>query len=317
MPSNIISHYLHKFSHLKTAKVKGDLAPHKPILLLSIIQNIEQNYITTNHIHITPTLVATFKDLWSALVQNPTFTANFSLPFYHLKSEGFWHLHTHTGKEILLTSSHSIKSFANLQDAVWYTSFDEELFSFLTNSTTREALKQTLLQTYFNITSSNNLLTESPTLYTIQQQILNEAPAVYQKQIATADEEEIFIRNGVFKKTIPTIYNNTCCITGMQIISTYNVQMIDACHIIPFSISHDDTITNGISLCPNLHRAFDRGLIGINDDYTVCVSNTFAEKNTPYSLRQYQGQAILLPEEEKYQPHHSNLSWHKQHIYKQ
>ena len=316
MSSNTINHYLHKFSHLKTAKVKRSIAPHKPILLLSIIQNIQNENITTNHIYITSTLVATFKDLWSALVTNPTFTANFSLPFYHLKSEGFWHLHTHPGKEILLTSSHSIKSFANLQDAVWYASLDDELFGYLTNATTREALKQILLHTYFTESDNSHLLTESPTIYTIQQQILNEAPALYQQQITTADEEEIFIRNGVFKKLIPNIYNHTCCITGMQIISTHNIQMIDACHIIPFSISHNDTITNGISLCPNMHRAFDRGLITINEDYTVSISTTFTERQTTYALRQYEGKQILLPSEDKYLPHTTNLAWHGKHIFK-
>ncbi len=312
----LISHYLRKFSHLKTAKVKGNSAPHKPILLLSIIQNIEQNHIITNHIYITPTLVATFKDIWSALVHNPTFTANFSLPFYHLKSEGFWHIHTHPGKEILLTSSHSIKSFANLQDAVWYASLDEDLFVLLQQTDTCEALKHTLLQTYFKGTSNNNLLTESPTLYTITQQILNEAPAIYKQQIATADEEEIFIRNGVFKKTIPTIYNHTCCITGMQIISTHNIQMIDACHIVPFSISHNDTITNGISLCPNFHRAFDRGLITIIENYTIAVSTTFTEKNTNHSLHQFVGKQIALPKEENYHPNKDNLRWHQENIFK-
>lgn len=33
----------------------------------------------------------------------------------------------------------------------------------------------------------------------------------------------------------------------------------------------DDTIGNGLSLCPNLHHAFDRGLIAIDDEYRVLV----------------------------------------------
>jgi putative restriction endonuclease len=37
--------------------------------------------------------------------------------------------------------------------------------------------------------------------------------------------------------------------------------MIDGCHIIPFSKNYNDTIINGIALCPNLHKAFDRALI--------------------------------------------------------
>jgi putative restriction endonuclease len=48
--------------------------------------------------------------------------------------------------------------------------------------------------------------------------------------------------------------------------------MVDACHIIPFSISHDDTIRNGICLSPNLHRAFDRGLFTLTNDLEVKVS---------------------------------------------
>lgn len=32
-----------------------------------------------------------------------------------------------------------------------------------------------------------------------------------------------------------------------------NAQLVDACHIVPFAISKDDTINNGISLSPNLH----------------------------------------------------------------
>ncbi|MEL0649918.1 HNH endonuclease [Algibacter sp. TI.3.09] len=57
----------------------------------------------------------------------------------------------------------------------------------------------------------------------------------------------------------------------MKIETSVNIQMVDGCHIIPFSVSNDDTIPNGLSLSPNLHRAFDRGIITINEDYdTIC-----------------------------------------------
>ena len=37
------------------------------------------------------------------------------------------------------------------------------------------------------------------------------------------------------------------------------------------------SISNGISLSPNLHRAFDRGLITINADYVVRISPVIKE----------------------------------------
>jgi putative restriction endonuclease len=92
--------------------------------------------------------VAAFKDLWHQLVHNTSFTPNFALPFYHLKSDGFWHLHTCIGREILLTTSYSIKSFAQLKEVIDYVSFNEDLYTLLINGHTREVLKQTLLSTY-------------------------------------------------------------------------------------------------------------------------------------------------------------------------
>ena len=313
---SLLSHYIKLFSKLNRATVSGDKAPHKPILLLSIIQLIDNRTVTENKIFITSDLVATFKDLWRLLVKNPMFTDNFSLPFFHLRSEGFWLLHTFSGKELILSSSHSIRSFAQLKETIAFASFDASLFSLLLDTQDRAVLKQTLLQVYFPATDVSSLHSPPILFNTIKNQILKEDANVYRKEIEEADEEEIFIRSGVFKKVIPAIYDNTCCITKMKVISTYNIQMIDACHIKPFSVSHDDTITNGVSLCPNMHRAFDRGLLSLDDNYRVMVSDSFKETDNVYSLKQYAGMQIHLPNEIHYLPHQENLAWHREHIFK-
>jgi len=290
--------------------VNGALAPHKPILLLAVINGIEQREIQENKIRITPQLVAAFKDLWHRLVHNTAFTANFALPFYHLKSDGFWHLHTCIGREVLLTTSHSLKSFAQLKEVIDYASLNEDLYHLLINPHTRAVLRQTLLSAYFphanNLSASNELIT------TIIHQILYEEPAVYKTKAASFDEEEIFIRGGVFKKEIPKIYNYTCCISGMRIIADKEMQMIDACHIVPFSESGDDTIGNGLSLCPNLHRAFDRGLIAISDEYRVLVKPFYEADKNVYSIKQFEGKKILLPKEKVYHPLITNFAKHRQ-----
>jgi putative restriction endonuclease len=305
---NYLSAYIKKLSRLRTAKIHGFSAPHKPVLLLAIITRIEKGEIENNKIYIDPDLVATFKDLWHRLVHSTTFSANFSLPFYHLKSDGFWHLHTCIGREILLTASHSIKSFAQLKEVIDYASFNEDLFTLFTNQHTREMLKQTLLSTYFP--STHNLSANNELITTIINQILYEPPASYKTKAAYFDEEEIFIRGGVFKKEIPKIYNYTCCISGMRVIADKEVQMIDACHIVPFSESGDDTISNGLSLCPNLHRAFDRGLIAINEEYRVIVK-PFHEGENAYSIKQFEGIQINLPKEKEFHPSMNNLMKHR------
>ena len=101
----------------------------------------------------------------------------------------------------------------------------------------------------------------------------------------------------------------------MKIESASNAQMIDACHIIPFSISHDDTIPNGISLSPNLHRAFDRGLVTVNQDFIVRISPTVTDNDSVYSIAQFEGKQILLPENNKWFPSTEALVWHNKEVF--
>jgi putative restriction endonuclease len=46
-----------------------------------------------------------------------------------------------------------------------------------------------------------------------------------------------------------------------------------------------------------MHRAFDRGLIAIDDNYKVIVSKNFMETFSHYSIKQYDRKEILLPED--------------------
>jgi len=305
-----LSQYFTKFQSINTATVDKAKAPHKPILLLSIIQSFEQREIKENKIYITPQLVARFKDNWHHLVHNPRFTSNFSLPFYHLKSEKFWHLKSFPGREILLTSSNSIKSFGHLKDVVDYAYLNEDLFELLITHDGREELKEALLQKYFHL-RLYSVPEQLSLVAEIENQMLKEAPAIYKKQAETFDEEDVFVRSGVFKKIVPHIYNYSCCVSGMRIIASKEIQMIDACHIIPFSESHDDTISNGISLSPNLHRAFDRGLIAIDEEYRVVVSSSFMEETPNRFIMDYEKKRIILPENRNYMPSMENLQWHR------
>jgi putative restriction endonuclease len=172
------------------------------------------------------------------------------------------------------------------------------------------------LSTYFS--NSSNVILEYRELHEIERQILHDDQYTYKARIEEIEnsqnseqgEEELFIRSGIFKREIPKIYNYTCAISKMRIATNSNAQLVDACHIVPFSISKNDTITNGISLCPNLHRAFDRGLIAIDSNYKVKVSPNIFESESPYSLRQFHGHQIVLPNSTYHYPLLENLDWH-------
>lgn len=300
--------YLKRFSQLKRATVSGEKAPHKPILLLAVIRQFESNRIIANRILITPELVADFKDLWHQLVIGEKFSSNFSLPFFHLQSDEFWHLQTKAGLQLLKTSSGSIRSFSHLKQVVDCAYLDDDLYHLLLNKYDCEIFRHAILNTYFphhrSLASENHLISR------IVQQILHEPAKAYQNRALSFDEEEVFIRSGIFKREVPKIYNHTCCISGMRIISE-DIQMVDACHIVPFAESHDDTITNGISLCPNLHRAFDRGLLSIGEDYRVMLKPFIENEDNLYSVKQFADKPILLPKNKTYFPSQYNLAKHR------
>jgi putative restriction endonuclease len=175
---DLLSAYVKIFSKLKRGSVKGVKAPHKPILLLAVIEGIEKKEISSNKIKISAELVASFKDYWSQLVKDSRFSENFSLPFFHLQSDTFWHLQTLPGREIVLNSSHSIKSFAHLKEVIEFAYFDQELYYLLANEHTRQILKQALLENYF----PNTHLKPNRLIGKIINQILHEPAAIYKSK---------------------------------------------------------------------------------------------------------------------------------------
>lgn len=326
MVEKSLKYYIYKLTHLRRDNKYGG-APHKPIMILSVISNIEIGLIKSNKILITTELVGVFKELWSSLVASERHHCIFAMPFYHLRTEAFWELIAKKGFENTVQSKIAMKSFSNLQSAINYAEIDIELFNFLNNKEEREIIKFAVLDKYFS-NSKNNFPTDNGAGYlnNLENEILNESSEVYKKRLLKLEnelknegfEEEKFLRGNIFKRQVPVIYQNTCAISGLQINATFNVSLIDACHIIPFSNSYDDTITNGISLTPTLHRAFDRGLISIDDNYRVIISDKFNENNreSNYSINQFEGKEILLPKNKKYYPNLENLNWHRRNTFK-
>ena len=322
MTTELIQKYTKQFLSLNRASnLTLGKAPHKPILLLSIIQLIANGKLQSNRIYITGDLVIAFKSNWNKLVET-NHIPNFSLPFFYLNSEPFWRL-VYNG---LFDNKEKISSLGKLKNKISFAEIDKDLFELLLNPIIKIELENVLLNAYFPNTKTNyrfGMVKKYDIESVIKDQILNDTKEEYQTLMShfaedlteNEFEEERFIRGSIFKKEVPRIYRNQCCISGMRIESTTNAQMIDACHIVPFSISNDDTVSNGISLSPNLHRAYDRGLITINEDYIVRISPVVKENETPFSISQFSGRRIILPENVKEYPSPENLMWHKKEVF--
>lgn len=116
-----------------------------------------------------------------------------------------------------------------------------------------------------------------------------------------------------FRKSVLSSYNNRCCITGLTI-----TKLLVASHIVPWSKDPANRLNpqNGLSLSMLHDKAFDIGLITINENLTVRVSrhieavddNFFSE-----SIQCYEGKNIYLPE--KFQPCPKFLTYHRENVF--
>ena len=150
---NQLQKYLNSFKKLRIDRAHG-IAPHKPVLLLSVLQAFQNNLINNQRIYITPELVALFKANWSLLVTS-NHDCRFALPFYHLTSDKFWNLIPKTGFENILQLKAGMRSFANLNAAVDCAVIDDDLLLLMKDKKSNNILQQFLLDEYFPETKSN------------------------------------------------------------------------------------------------------------------------------------------------------------------
>lgn len=304
--------YLARLLRLNRAPTKYGKAPHKPVLLLTLLEMIDKGF--GNRFAPDVDLVGIFQENWQLLVHTPN-QADFTQPYYYLQSEKaggepIWQLVPLPGCQM---NSH-IKSVHTLAQVVSHGAFHPELYALLSLPENRELVRTQLLSCYFPASAAAFMQAKHGGrgyFHELEAWVLNE-PEAARKVIRVQSEEEVYVRSGLFKRLVPQVYHQTCCMSGMRLNSTFGHVYIDACHIVPFSVSHDDRVTNGLALCPNLHRAFDRGLITVGEDHRIVLSSHIREDAVHhYSLGKLAGKPILLPGDKRAWPDQELLDWHR------
>src|SRR5438445_3569030 len=82
--------WLGKLAALKVDKARGDPAPHKPLLLLVVLEVAEQAQAFGDILPLTPELAFRFCTYWRIVAHRRTQAPDVRYPFFYLKSDGFW-----------------------------------------------------------------------------------------------------------------------------------------------------------------------------------------------------------------------------------
>ena len=306
----------------------GRQTPHKPFLLLIIMEMLESGELSENRIPFgeIEKKKPFFADLIAVFNSGNTKNWQPSLhnPFFHLKTNGFWHLDP---AELQSRPAAITPTEAYLRNADAAANLDESLFLLFVMPEYREILRQTLIRTYFsNIRHEiEQVIEEHRTLsrehiagdiegYSQQLMQVVEHPFSMQRDVASV-QTEIPVRSAGFRRAVMQIYEHTCAVCELNIRASSGESATDAAHIIPFSVSYNDDIRNGISLCKSHHWAFDTGLISLDDDYQVIVSPSMFEQGpTEGVLTQLRDRRAWTPEDDQYHPDKGALEWHRMRV---
>lgn len=85
-------------------------APHKPLLLLAILDLFAEGSIGRNLIKLSPELGELFDIYWSQVRPRGRERGFIVMPYFHLQSDGFWHLIPKPGQQEFLNRVQRIRS---------------------------------------------------------------------------------------------------------------------------------------------------------------------------------------------------------------
>jgi putative restriction endonuclease len=315
MPTDLLSEYIGIFGHLhRNQNPRWGGAPHKPVLLLAVLDEMEHGRIAENRIELTLELILAFRDYWRVLVTKDTWQQRIANPFRYMVHEGFWEL-VKNGFPVSMQSLGMNPSIRQLTAETDGAVLASDLWELLQDRNARSTLRNFLLERYFSrgVADVQPCLHSNPLDYEAEK-LKAEAHSKFRPKQVREDRDETgyYVRHALFPTVIRSLYNDSCAVCRLNVQTEDGRALVDAAHIMPFSLFHYDDPRNGLSLCKNHHWGFDAGWFTATADYKILIS-PFLKNAVNYLPA---GVSLLLPTQIQYAPASEALAWHQQHVYK-
>jgi putative restriction endonuclease len=300
--------WLERLYNLRRDKRGSHERPHKPTLLLSILDLLDRGVITGNEVPLSSELVATFKRYFT-VVRRHDDQPTIQNPFFHLAGDKFWHLVPLPGETKMYREGETsgAPGVAELRRRVAYGQFDAGLWQLMSEPIARHQLREALIARYFPAEREKlAAIVGAGRAGGVPERFREEMPPG---------------RDGAFRRTILEIYDYRCAACGVRVLLDRAVSLVEAAHLIPFSVSRDDRPINGLALCPNHHWAMDRHLIAPCPDtrrkagvWRVNPTRLDDRIDGQRDLVALADRPVIPPGEEKYYPALESLRWREEHL---
>ncbi len=135
--------YKDRIMSIRQAKIHGEVIVAKPVLMLALIDGIESGVFTNNRFALNQWLEERYLSLMHYYTRSSQFDkpTDINNPFWHLSTDGFWHLQLKTKEEMSTTPSK-----AWLKENVTCACFDDDLWALLQNKEWRTRLRDFIVE---------------------------------------------------------------------------------------------------------------------------------------------------------------------------
>jgi putative restriction endonuclease len=297
--------WLERLYNLRRDKRGSHERPHKPVLLLAILDLLDRGIIIQNVIPLSTDLVKTFRRYFEVVRQGDD-QPSIENPYYHLCGDGFWQLASGLGNRPIYEPGNASRPPSIKILKATHGQFDDGLWNaLLTDANSRHQLREALIARYFPEKREPLAALAGVKAATPEPEALRDEPPG---------------RDGAFRHTILEIYDYRCAACGIRVKISDDLSLVEAAHIIPFGVSRNDRPDNGLALCPNHHWAMDRFLIAPCPDSDRragiwCVGPALDSRiEGQKDLLALANQPVIPPSEEKFYPALESLRWREKHL---
>ncbi|MEW6131920.1 MAG: HNH endonuclease [Pseudomonadota bacterium] len=304
----MLGYWLGKLKNLRVDRASKTPAPHKPLLLLAILDLVGNGEIVTPQVRLTPELAFRFLGYWEIVGARGRSVGRVELPFFHLRSDGILRHVAHMGLDAALTSIRPT-SVDSLNRVISHAEIPADLFALMLDRKNRDAMRRVLIERDWFLPEEKAKLVEMLGLEGMTR-------VAADVTVSPPPDEISRVRDIRFRLQIVPIYGYSCLLCGVKVLLPSGSTLVEAAHIHQFAKSRNDDITNGMALCRNHHWAFDQGLWTLGTDFEVIVASHAFTEEAPNQLPlgAYHSRRVdlsrLAPE---HRPSQRHLDWHRKH----
>jgi putative restriction endonuclease len=293
--------WLGKLANLNVARTgPRGIAPHKPLMLLTVIDLIESGDIPDGWVRYDVRLVSRFRDYWELVRDRQRNSPDIPMPFNALggDKDQVWQCFTADGQP---SKSKVTTRLCHLDPALLVCLQDVDF---------RREARRILVGIYFTATEQVMLCAR------LSLPIPNTAAiAALRQDAAEFKARQKKGRDSRFKSDVLGGYYFTCALTGYRL-DTETTSIVQAAHIHQHAVSGNNDPRNGLALTPDAHWMFDQGLwtaVPEDNHFLIKVAKGCFTESSPngHLLAFFAGLALHFHEYARLRPKAEHLAWHK------